>query len=79
MRGGITDAGRTNELLSQWKLEAESRKNMCQGKRPKDLKIVKMHIAHFSALQFEAQPNAQLSYMIFARVQPHPKTCYPIF
>ena len=35
MRGGVTDAGRTNdkqrrlkiELLSQWKLEAEFRKN----------------------------------------------------
>ena len=34
MRGDVTDAGRTNEqqqlkieLLSQWKLEAESRKN----------------------------------------------------
>ena len=37
---------------------------MCQRKRPKkfkerDLKIVKMQIAHFSALQFEAQTNAQ--------------------
>ena len=35
MRGGVTDAGRTNkrtlkiELLSQWKLEAEFRNKEC--------------------------------------------------
>ena len=38
MRGGVTDAGRTNneqtvkiELLSQWKLEAEFRKNISEN------------------------------------------------
>ena len=37
MRGGVTDAGQTNErtlkieLLSQWKLEAEFRKNCSIG------------------------------------------------